>query len=157
MCSTTATALGSERQAWAYNCCWTAEGGRRAAVGLWHPWPRHSNFRGDLVQLLRMAAPAGEAGVQSFGNIFLGQRGGVVRLAGLCMRQGSRWLSSACHHHLTCLCLLLLQSQGQLKLAPAGISWKKAGGGKAVDIKKTGVRLSRGSGRPLPDTEASVQ
>lgn len=34
--------------------------------------------------------------------------------------------------------VIVLQATGQLKLTPGGLLWKKAGGGKSVELKKAG-------------------
>lgn len=70
--------------------------------------------------------------MHSFGNIFLGQRGGVVGSPhSILFEQPACGMLMAIRN-------VRMQSQGALRVNGSGLAWKRNAGGKAIEIKKDG-------------------
>jgi hypothetical protein len=69
--------------------------------------------------------------VSTFPQISLGSRGGVVSAS------AAAWEQQPSSGRITATAAAT-QAQGQLRVSPAGFQWRKAGGGKVVEIKREG-------------------
>ena len=84
------------------------------------------------------------AAEQLFSNILLGSRGGAVS-GGDTLRRcvwaacaAASQQASAESHKGESVVFCLLQNQGSLKVTPAGLVWKRSGGGRTVEVPADG-------------------
>jgi hypothetical protein len=86
------------------------------------------------------------AAEQLFSNILLGSRGGAVSGGGTlgrcvwaaCAAASQQSSAPRATGNLKFAFLLLLQNQGSLKATPAGLVWKRSGGGRTVEVPADG-------------------